>query len=146
MFRRILVAWDGSTPARRALDLAVDLARHYDAEVLAVSVAHAPTHAETEEDRRESIDASRRYFEETFARVRDRAERAGVPIEQAIVEGDDPAHDLLRFAHEHAVDLIVAGRHRDGRAGKFLLRELVPRLVADAEVPVLVAEAAPEHG
>jgi nucleotide-binding universal stress UspA family protein len=145
MFRRILVAWDGSRPARRALDLAIDLARRYDAEVLAASVAHSPTHAETEADRVESVEASRKHFEETFERVRDRAERVGVPMEHVIVEGDEPAEDLVRFAHEHGVDLIVAGRHQDGRTGRFLLRELVPKLIASADVPVLIAEAPIEN-
>jgi nucleotide-binding universal stress UspA family protein len=140
MFRLILIAWDGSPPALRALDIAIDLARHYDAEILAISVAHSPTHAETEDDRLESVAASRSYFEETFERVRDRADRVGVPIEHVIVEGEDPADDIVRFAHEHAVDLIVAGRHQDARAGRFLLHELIPKLVASARAPLLIAE------
>ena len=53
MIQQILIAWDGSPPARYALDLAIDFARRYEAELVAASVAHSPAHAETEGDRAE---------------------------------------------------------------------------------------------
>jgi nucleotide-binding universal stress UspA family protein len=141
MFQRLLVAWDGSPPAQQALSLAIDLARRYDAEIVAASVAHSPAHAETEEDRRESVDAARRFLEESFRRVRDRADRAGVPIEHVIIEGEDhePADDLVRYAHEHGFDLVVAGHHRGRRRpGRLVLHGLADRLVAHADLPVLI--------
>jgi nucleotide-binding universal stress UspA family protein len=145
MFLRILLAWDGSPPATRALDMAVDLARRYDAEVVAGSVAHSPTHAETEADRAESVDAARRYLTETFAEVRDRADRVGVPLEHVVLEGDHPAEDLLAYAHEHGFDLIVAGHHHGSRAGRFLLHGLAERLVDRAVLPLLIVTEARER-
>jgi nucleotide-binding universal stress UspA family protein len=138
MFQKILLAWDGSRAALRALDLAVDIARRYDAELCAVGVAHSPAHAETGADRRESADAARRYLEETLAQVRDRADRVGVALELAIVEGDHPPEDILRYAHEHGFDLVVAGHHRGRRVGRALLHGVAERLVDAADVPVLV--------
>ena len=138
MIQQILIAWDGSRPARHALDIAVDLARRYEAELVAASVAHSPAHAETESDRAESVDAARRYLEETFHAVADRAERAGVPLDQVIIEGDTPADDLLRYAHEHGFDLVVVGHHRSRRPGRFLLHGLAERLIAHADMPFLV--------
>lgn len=138
MFQRILIAWDGSRVALRALDVSLDVARRYDAELVAASVAYSPSHAETEEDRAESAHAARRHLEDTFARVRDRAERIGVPIEHVIIDGDNPGEDLLAYAHEHGFDLLVAGHHRSGRAGRLLLHGVPERLVAAAEVPVLI--------
>ncbi len=138
MFRRILVAWDGSQVARRALDVAIDLARRYEAELVAASVAYSPPHAETEADRRESADAARRYLVETLAKVRDRADRVGVPLRHEVIEGDAPARDLLLYAHEHGFDLLVAGHHRTGRAGRLLLHGVPEQLVAAAEVPLMI--------
>jgi nucleotide-binding universal stress UspA family protein len=138
MFQRILIAWDGSRPARRALDVAVDLARRYQAEIVAVSVAHSPGHAETEADRAESVDAARAYLTASFADVRDRADRIGVPLEQVVIEGDHPADDLLGYAHEHGFDLVVAGHHRGRRGGRVLFHGLVDRLVAAGTITVLV--------
>jgi nucleotide-binding universal stress UspA family protein len=138
MFQRIMLAWDGSSVSLRAFDLAIDLSRRYAGELVAVSVAHSPAHAETQADRRESADAARRYLEQTFADVLDRAERAGVSVRHEIVEGDDPSAALLDHAHAHGFDLVVAGHHHEARAGRLLLRGLSETLIARAEVPVLV--------
>jgi nucleotide-binding universal stress UspA family protein len=138
MMQQILIAWDGSRPALRAFDTAVDLARRYDAELVAVSVAHSPAHAETAADRTESVDAARRYLEETLSAVHDRAERVGVPLAHVIVEGDSPADDILGYAHEHGFDLVVVGHHRNRRTGRFLLHGLAERMIAHASMPVLV--------
>lgn len=138
MFQRILLAWDGSRPAHRALDAAVGIARRYGAEIVALSIAYSPGHAETEADRVESVEAARRYLEESFAAVRDRADRVGVPLEFAIIEGAKPADELVAYAHEHAFDLLVAGHHRNPRAGRFRIHGLSERLVETATMPVLI--------
>lgn len=138
MFQEILIAWDGSPSAEWAFDVAVDLARRYEAELCAGSVAYSPAHAETASDREESVGAARRYLEETFAEVRDRAERAGVHVEHVIIEGDDPASAILDYAHEHGMDLIVVGHHRSKRAGRFLIRGLAEKTIITSDVPVLV--------
>jgi nucleotide-binding universal stress UspA family protein len=138
MFQRILLAWDGSSVALRAFDVAIDLGRRYDVELVAASVAYSPAHAETASDRTESAEAARRYLAETFEEVRDRAVRAGVEVEQVVLEGDDPAAVLLKHCHEHGFDLIVVGHHHTGRAGRLLLHGIAPQMIEEAEVPVLV--------
>jgi nucleotide-binding universal stress UspA family protein len=138
VFQRILLAWDGSPPAKRALDLAIDVARRYEAEIVAASVAHSPNHAETAADRRESVEAARQYLTESFDKVRDRAQRVGVPLEQVMIEGDHPAADLLSYAHEHGFDLVVTGHHRQSRAGRFLFHGAAERLIYGGTIPVLV--------
>jgi nucleotide-binding universal stress UspA family protein len=138
MIQRILVAWDGSDVARRALDVAIDLARRYEAELVAASVAYSPPHAETEADQLESVEAARRYLIESLEKVRDRAERVGVPLQHEVLVGSDPAKDLLSFGHEHGFDLMVTGHHRTGRAGRLLLHGVPEQLVAAADIPLLV--------
>lgn len=138
MFSQILIAWDGSPPAERAFDAALDLARRYEAQLCALSVAHSPAHAETGADRKESVDAARRYLEKTFAEVRDRAHRAGVDVDHVVIEGDDPAPDILGYAHEHGFDLLVIGHHRKSRSGRFLIHGLTTTTIDTAELPVLV--------
>lgn len=44
----------------------------------------------------------------------------------------------LASAHDHGFDLIVAGRHRGGGVGRFILHGVEERLASDAEIPVLV--------
>lgn len=138
MFQRILISWDGSPVSLRAFDVAIDLGRRYDVELVAVSIAYSPAHAETESDRIESAEAARRYLTETFAEVRDRAERVGLDVEHQVIEGDEPAKALLDHCHEHGFDLIVVGHHRSGRAGRLLLQGVASKLILAATVPVLV--------
>lgn len=138
MFQRILLAWDGSEVAVRAFDVAIDVTRRYEAELVAVSVAYSPAHAETAADRTESVDAAHRYLQRTFDEVKDRAQRAGVDVDHQIVDGETPARALLDHVHEHGFDLIVCGHHHERRAGRLLLTGLTQTLVADAPVPVLV--------
>ncbi len=138
MFQRILIAWDGSPLALAAFDVAIDMTRRYDAELVAVSIAYSPAHAETIADREESTDAAQRYLKDTFREVADRAERAGVSVEHQIIDGDTPARALLEHAHEHGFDLIVCGHHHSRRAGRLLLRGVTQDLLAAATIPVLV--------
>jgi nucleotide-binding universal stress UspA family protein len=138
MFRRFLLAWDGSRVALRAFDVAIDLVRRYEGELVAVSIAYSPGHAETSSDRQESVAAARRYLQESFAEVRDRADRAGVRVEHEIIQGDQPARALLNHAHEHGFDLIVCGQHHSRRAGRLLLHGVAEDLVSAAMTPVLV--------
>jgi nucleotide-binding universal stress UspA family protein len=137
MFQRILIAWDGSPASLRAFDAAIDITRRYDAELVAVSVAYSPAHAETGADRRETVDAAHRYLVETFAEVADRAQRAGIEVSHEIVDGDTPAEALSQYAHEHGVDLIVCGHHPTRRAGRLLLRDIAQELIQQP-TPVLV--------
>lgn len=138
MFQRILLAWDGSEVALRAFDVAIDVTRRYHAELVAVSIAYSPAHAETAADRDESADAAHRYLNGTFAEVKDRAERAGVDIKHEIIDGETPAGALLEHAHQHGFDLIICGHHHARRAGRLLLRGITQDLLARATIPVLV--------
>ena len=138
MFQRIMLTWDGSDVVRGAFDVAIDVARRYEGELVAVSVAYSPAHAETHADRQESADAAHRYLEETFREIEDRAHRAGVDVEHQIIEGDTPAQALLDYAHEHGFDLIVCGHHHTRRAGRLLLHDVADDLFRNARTPVLV--------
>jgi nucleotide-binding universal stress UspA family protein len=137
MFQRILVAWDGSETALRGFDVAIDITRHYDAELVAVSIAHTPAHAETASDRQQTIDGAHRYLRQTFDEVVDRAQRAGVAVTHEIIDGETPAVALLGYAHEHGIDLIVCGHHPTRRAGRLLLHDVAEELI-DGPTPVLV--------
>lgn len=138
MFQRIMLAWDGSEIALRAFDVAIDVTRRYEAELVAVSVANSPAHAETAEDRAETSRTARRYLKSTFVEVVDRAVRAGVEVRHEILDGATPARALVDHAHAHGFDLIVCGHHHDGRAGRLLLTGLTQELLRASSVPLLV--------
>jgi nucleotide-binding universal stress UspA family protein len=142
MFQRILIAWDGSPVALRAFDVAIDITRRYDAELVAVSIAYSPAHTETPADREESAAAAHVYLRETFREVADRAERAGVSVEHQIVDGEATAPTLAAYAHEHGFDLLVCGHHHGRRAGRLLLRGVSQDLLGATAVPILIVSDA----
>ncbi|HUY59947.1 MAG TPA: universal stress protein [Solirubrobacteraceae bacterium] len=141
MFQRILVAWDGSEVALRAFDLAIDLTRRYGAELVVVSIAYSPAHAETAADREETEQAAHRYLTQTFAEVLDRAERAGVSVEHQIINGDPAAQALDDYAQRHGFDLIVCGHHASRRAGRLLLRDFAEELIERPTAVLVVTDA-----
>jgi len=138
MIQRILLAWDGSAVALRAFDTSIDITRRYDAELVVVSIAYSPAHAETRADRLESSTAARTYLTQTFEEVADRAERAGVAVEHRVLDAQSPVRALVDFGHEHGFDLIVCGHHRSGRGGRLLLRGVARELIEATTIPVLV--------
>jgi nucleotide-binding universal stress UspA family protein len=83
-------------------------------------------------------------LQESFAEVRDRADRAGVAIEHHIIDDDHPARALIDHAHQNGFDLIVCGQHHSRRVGRLLLHGVVEDLVTAAIIPVLVVGEQPE--
>ncbi len=110
MFKSILVAWDGSEHAKRALAEAVDLARTQDARLTLLTVA-APLHAwpgyvppVSEAD---LISAAEKILAEGEALVPE-----GIPVSGRTAAGD-PGSELKRAgAADH--DLIVMGSRGRG--------------------------------
>jgi nucleotide-binding universal stress UspA family protein len=123
VFQRVLVAWDGSELAEQALDMAVDLARTYDAEIVAASVLGP------------GVDGH--ALDTAFASAREQR-CAGVAVEHRVISGRHPAADLLDFAHEHGFDLLVIGHHRGKVPGRLLLHGVTEHLVSACRLPVLV--------
>ena len=109
MFQRILAAYDGSEGSRRALAMAVELARTAGAELIALGVeAHLPhygaTIGEFEEERQFEELQERRLLAEAAAY----AGEHGLQLIQEIRAGH-PAQTIVHVANERAVDLIMVG-------------------------------------
>jgi nucleotide-binding universal stress UspA family protein len=118
--RRILVATDFSDSGEAAVGVAAGYAR----------ALHAPLHV---------LHVFSAQEVEVTRLLAGAAAEAGpdVPVTVAAT-GGDPAAEILRYAGEHAIDLIVVGRH--GRTGmsRVVLGSVAERVVRGARCPVLV--------
>src|SRR3990170_4455534 len=108
-FERILVAIDGSAGSLHALSAAIELTKLAGSRLTALAVegplpAYAATVGEVEEVKREK-DA---FFAGVAAKAREEAERAGVHLEVDVRPGH-AAELIVRYAREHAFDLVVVG-------------------------------------
>jgi nucleotide-binding universal stress UspA family protein len=140
VYRDILVAYDGSADAERALEQAILLARDQNARLTLLTVLAPPSGfallnpTATEELQRCGAGAERAL----------RAAAEGVPddvsVTTLLLEGS-PARRIVERVREGGHDLIVMGSHGRGRLGGVLLGSVSRQVMQHSPVPVLLAHA-----
>lgn len=136
MFRKILVAIDGSPQSNAALAMAVDLAQHYHA---SLCLLHAFPHVsdllgtpqyEHLLEARSTI--GQQVLDSTRMQVAD-----DVAVETQLIEGP-PAPAILRVAVEDGCDMIVMGSRGHGQLTGMLLGSVSSAVAQRASCPVLI--------
>ncbi len=144
-YRRILVATDGSTRARRAARVAAALAHKSHARLLAVCVVleRAPTLFNAGLYTSPALSPQLRQLvrleaDKALREVEREARRQGVPCETRRVLGAHAWKSIVGTARRHGCDLIVMGSHgRDAMAAALLGSETM-RVLAHSKIPLLV--------
>lgn len=137
MFGKVLVGFDGSPAARKALQAALDLAQRYGAAVTALAVVRPPEFAELEAEVNAALAEAQGPLAEAFRWARAEARRAGVSLETRIQAGH-PADTLVRVAREEGFDLIVLGRRGLTPVQRWMLGSVSERVLRYAHCPVMV--------
>ncbi len=145
MLARFLLAYDGTSEGRAALDDTVALSSRLGATVHLLSVVHLTPAEMVAEGARPGVlldlaeTEARTVLSEGVAELR----RAGLIAEGTLSRGLNVADDIVAAARRIDADLIVVG-HRDLGALARLWRGSVGRdLIAQAPCSVLVAVAPP---
>lgn len=136
MVKRIIVGYDGSDPAKRAFDFALELAGLYQAALVVLSVAQLPEPA-TMVESSALLDTATEHYEKEFVKLRAAAESAGVPLETRVVVGHVGEQVVHHAAQEHA-DLIVVGHRGKSLIQRWLLGSVSKRVISYAPCSVLV--------
>lgn len=142
MFNRILVPTDGSDITKKAVDVAVGMAKTANAMVFSLSVKEPFPYSAISEMQptppQEFFDAQERIASARVREVRDICERAGVRCEAHTVEALHPWEAVIDHARRHECDLIVMASH--GRRGvtALLLGSETQKVLTHSKVPVLV--------
>jgi len=148
VFRHILIPTDGSEVASIGVDKGLELARENGCRVTIVTVteplggqfAFAGDLWAPSDDELAAYNASQaRLAERIFAPLRHKAMELDVPIETVHIPWRLPAAAIVQTADEKGCDLIVISSH--GRTGidRVVLGSQTARVLAAANVPVLVA-------
>jgi nucleotide-binding universal stress UspA family protein len=145
MYRRILVATDGSTLSKKAVKSAIELAGAVDAELVAlyvvprypVSYFEGGVTVSTEDIAR----TEKQWADKGQAvvdAVRDAAQAAGVKARASISRSDLVAESILATVKKNKCDLVVMASH--GRKGlkRILLGSETQHVLTHSTVPVLV--------
>jgi nucleotide-binding universal stress UspA family protein len=146
MFKRILIATDGTALSRTAILAGVEIARLSHASVVGVHARPPLATAcygdgsimvppEAELAHREQTTAAARRF---LATVEAEADKAGVRFEGIDVEDASPGDAILRVADAQDCDLIVMASHGRRGLSRALLGSETSKVLAHASRAVLV--------
>lgn len=139
MFNKILLGYDGSPHARKALRVALDLAQKYKAEITAVSIAHVPDFADTRDEVNGALEDAQNFFTKVLEQARELAAQEGVTLTTKVVPGH-PADRLVHLAEEGGYDLIILGARGLSGIKRFLLGSVSEAVVRLANCPVLIVK------
>lgn len=137
MYKRILVGFDGSEPAKRALSAALTLAKESNGEVLAVTAVRAPEAAELEGEVDDALREADGPLGKAIGWGKQEAKRVGVSCAFRKQIGH-PAELLTRIAEESRHDLLVLGRRGRSPVKHWLIGSTTDRIVDHAPCAVLI--------
>jgi nucleotide-binding universal stress UspA family protein len=134
-WKKIILGTDGSKYSDAAAERAVDFAKSYGGDIIAVSVVNI-----TEEFFAQAPNAVDKMIEkskQTLAGVRRKADLSNVNIETVIKEGE-PYEKIVGLANEKKADVIFLGSH--GRTGisRLLMGRVTEQVIGKTSCPVLV--------
>ncbi|MFO7993665.1 MAG: universal stress protein [Marinobacter sp.] len=145
MFKKILVAVDGSKSSFNAMDKAIDLQKLTDAEIYLICVYkhHSLFEASLSIGRPEGMDipdkALSDYAKDIVNHAKEMATEKNAVKVRGFVKAGRPSSVIVKFAEEKDIDLIVVGT-RGTHSGKdgILLGSVSHRVASKAKCPVLV--------
>lgn len=147
MFQKILVGVDGSDSALQAVDVAANLARAFDGELVLMHVVQISAIADeaikisaTAHLEKNPRTIMERLSHEVLDVAREKANGAGLQDESisTITADGDQARELIRIAKDRKVDLIVVGSRGRGRLEGLLLGSVSQKVSALAPCPCMI--------
>jgi len=145
VFRRILVAFDGSKDSQKAIGLACSLALKFGSEVTIVhvfsypSVGYSATSGMPIPDYKTLEDVKKATAKEVLSKGLQLAAQEGVDAKGELIEAPSVVEALVEFAEDKKADLIVAGTRGMTGFKKLILGSVSSGLVNHAHCQVLIA-------
>lgn len=139
MYRKILIAHDGSEGAGKALTTAIELSRRLKAALHMVSVEEIPRLPATIDEVIEEKQEANRRFDRVIERARAEARASRVKIETHVIAGH-PVPSIVEFIEREGCDLLVIGYMGHAALYNRLIGSTTDRLVELAPCQVLVVK------
>ena len=138
--RTILVATDGSRSSVVAIDLAVELAADHQAELILVHVVPTLDLVTAEGDDDDVFAQPHQPTEHDRALLENAAERAGAHgvVATTVLLAGSTAAEIVAYADERAVDLIIVGSRGHGAVASALLGSVSRGVLRKSTRPVLI--------
>jgi nucleotide-binding universal stress UspA family protein len=137
MFKKILLAYDGSEGSKLAFDKAAAIAKLTNAEFHILAVGRIPEYAETVSEVEEAKEQARSFYSKvTDEAARNLGER-GLTATSHIDFGK-PGDVILRIAEDFKADLVILGTKPHSALRRRFLGATVDKVVDHAHCSVLV--------
>ncbi|MGZ8290686.1 MAG: universal stress protein [Telluria sp.] len=153
MYRKILIATDGSAVSKHTACAGVKFAAQMGAEVLALYVApeyQYPVYVEiippTYPSEEEYLVQMQRVGAEHLSSIMKAAEEAGLEHRGIVAFADGAAQKIVDVAEEQHCDLIFMGSHGRSGWGQLLLGSVTNKVLSHTQKPVLVHRLIKEPG
>jgi nucleotide-binding universal stress UspA family protein len=139
MFRKMLVANDGSKGGQTALAAALDLAKRLDLGLTMICVEDLPRFPASIDEVAEAQTDAAGVFDKVVASAKALAETHGVAFEPQIVAGH-PVSSIVEFVQRGGFDLLVVGYMGHSALYNRIIGSTTDRLVELAPCKVLVVK------
>jgi nucleotide-binding universal stress UspA family protein len=139
MFRKMLIANDGSKGGECALAMALDLARQLDADLHMVCVEELPRFPASVEEVVEEENEAARRFAAVIDHAKSQALKQNVRFEAHVIEGH-AVSSIVEFIQRGGYDLLVIGFMGHTALYNRLIGSTTDRLVELAPCKVLVVK------
>jgi len=144
---KLLVPTDFSESARHALTYGTSFAKEYGAELTLLHVVENLTVGYASDlfpvPMAEVFQEISGYAKAELAKLAEVAREKGVTVVEQVAQGK-PSAEIIRFAQEQKIDMIVLGTHGKGMLDQALFGSTTERVVRRAPCPVLTVRLA-EH-
>jgi nucleotide-binding universal stress UspA family protein len=141
MYKRILIATDGSAKSSLAEKQGIELAKALGAQVLALNVINEVTIASAVSqlgvDRKDVESRLQAAGQKAVDAIKKMGDEAAVQVTPVVRVGA-PAQMVVDIAAAEKADLIVMGSHGESGMSKLLIGSVVQKVLYWATIPVLV--------
>ena len=143
MFKTILVPTDGSVRSDKAINNAIDYARHCNARIIGISVAEPYPFSPLAESSM-AIDPGiyednvRSLAEQHVKKIADAAREANVTCETVTVLSFAPDEEIVNAAKKFNCDVIFMASHGRSGLSRLFLGSKTQKVLAHSTIPVLV--------
>jgi nucleotide-binding universal stress UspA family protein len=138
MYRKILLAYDGTVEGRLALREGARIAQICGADVVLLAVVDLSTGVAMEAATVPVLDSQREVYEQVLSEGARRLHALGFQATTRFEIGD-PAQRIGAVAREIGADLVVVGHRRQGALARWLLGSVGKHLIDHLHCSLLVA-------
>lgn len=131
-FQKVMVCIDFSKSCKYALEFAIKLARRYGSKLLIFHMLVAPPGEYPWKELEKDITASEKKLKELCKMPE------GIEHEYSIGRGTSPYLEILKYAREKDIDLIIMGSHTEMQGEKAYVGSAVEQVSTECFCPVVV--------